>query len=122
MNIRQEIFVLCYGLMLGTASLHGCTSAPTLGDRMMDQGEGTADIGKQWTSGNEKALKGEKLIKKGKKMVDDGREEMRDGEDNIAKGKELIEEGKRMMQESEQAYKNRFPDSYRRIYQTPSPP
>lgn len=111
--------VIACSLILGLVLLPGCSHQPTLGERMMDQGAGTASLGKQWGTGNDNVQKGQKLIEQGNEMIEDAREELRDGEDKILKGKKLIEQGKQQMEDSERAYKTRFPSTYQRIYQTP---
>ncbi len=113
-----KVSLFC-GLMVGFAVLPGCSSQPTLGERMMDQSAGTSELGEQWSKGNENLQKGEKLIKQGNKMVEDARSNMREGEDKIIAGKKLVNEGTRQMEDSEQVYKNRFPRAYERIHQNP---
>lgn len=101
---------LASALLLGMGLLAGCSSQPTLGERMMEQSAGTKEMGQQWQTGNEKVIKGEKLLKEGNEMIKDAREDMREGEDKVSEGKELVEEGKRMMMDSESQYKVKFPD------------
>lgn len=106
-------------LMLGLTALPGCSNQPTLGERMMQQGSGTAELGKQWSDGNEKIQEGEKFIKQGNEMIEDARENMREGEDKVIKGKKLVENGKQEVEESELRFKNSFPAIYQKLHKTP---
>ena len=117
MNINININVIGFLLLpVISTGLSSCSSDPTIGDRMVLQGDGTAEMGSQWQDGHEKMLNGEKLIKKGEEMINDSREEMQKGEDSRTEGYKLVKSGRQMMDEAEHAYKNRFPHSYQRIY------
>ncbi len=120
--MNKEIFftaAIMSGLLFGAVILPGCSTQPTLGERMMNQGSGTAGIGEQWSAGNEKVQKGEKLTKQGQELSEDARKDLREGEDKIIEGQKLITEGKKQMEESEGLYKKRFPGNYQRIFQAP---
>ena len=76
----------------------GCSSDPTVGDKMQQFAKGFSDLGEQWNEGEKKIEKGKILIKDGENMIETGNS-------NIAKGKRMIEEGEQMKKESEQKFK-----------------
>ena len=82
------------------ATLSGCSSTKSPGEVMMTQGQGTADLGKQWTDG-------ERLVKKGEKLIDKGKDKVSDGKDMIDDGEDMVKQGKNMMRESEESYRKR---------------
>lgn len=83
-------------------SLTACSSAPSLGDRMLSQGQGTQQLGEQWK-------KGQALVKKGEKLKAKGQERVDDGQDIIKDANRMIEKGQKMIADSETTYKDKFP-------------
>ena len=85
-------------LILATAltftALTGCTSTPTMGERILAQSAGSQELGKQWQDGQTLVNKGQKQLKKGKNLVDEGN-------DNI-------KQGQRMMEDSEKLFTSAF--------------
>ncbi|MCK9604997.1 MAG: hypothetical protein M0R33_00945 [Methylomonas sp.] len=104
-------FVVMSGVLLAMSSLVGCSSQPTVGERMIQQSSGTAVLGEQWEAGSKKVAKGEKLIKDGNALIKDARDDMRKGEDKVSDGQALVEEGRKQMTESERQYQLRFPNT-----------
>ena len=91
----------CIGITLPLlAALSGCSTTKSAGEIMLSQGEGTAELGKQWLEGESLVKKGEKLIRKGKSSIEDGEEMMEEGE-------AMIKRGNRLMLDSEEAYSKR---------------
>lgn len=109
-QIILKTAVTC-GFFLGITLLAGCAGEPTMGERMIQQSSGTAKLGRQWQTGNEKIETGEKLIEEGKDMIEEARDDMRNGEDKVSEGQNLIDEGQKLKQESEREYKLRFPSA-----------
>lgn len=101
--------VVFFALLFSSIVFSGCSSQPTLGQRMMEQSSDTADLGQQWELGKKKVIKGEKLLQDGNELIKDAKDDMRKGEDKVSEGKELIDEGKRLMADSERKYKTKFP-------------
>jgi uncharacterized membrane-anchored protein len=97
MNLRVLLMVSPVVL-----ALTACSSAPSVGDRMLSQGQGTQQLGEQWK-------KGQDLIKKGEKLKAKGQEQVEDGQDDIKDGTEMIEKGQKMIAESEKTYNEKFP-------------
>lgn len=97
------------GLFIGISLLFGCAGEPSMGERMIQQSSGTAELGYKWQTGNEKIQKGEKLIQEGKEIIDDARNDMRKGEDKVSEGQTLIDDGQKLKQETEREYNLRFP-------------
>jgi hypothetical protein len=69
------------------------TNPPTLGEKIIKQGQSMSAVGEQW-------VEGEKMINKGEKMI-------KQGEEQIEEGRQLITKGRAMMKESEEIYKQR---------------
>lgn len=88
-------FIKTTGLLavLLTATVSCSTSPPTLGEKMINQGQSMAKVGEQW-------VEGENMINKGEKMI-------KQGEEQVEEGKQLITKGRAMMKESEETYKQR---------------
>ena len=84
----------------------GCASKPTLGDRMLSQGEAARSLGEKWNEGTAALAKGEALRKKGLQQIEDGKE-------NVQEGDRLILKGRRQVEESEEEYDDRFGSSPR---------
>lgn len=81
----------------------GCASPkPTIGDKMLVQGETAQELAKKWNEGNSLLIDGEKLKKKGQKMIEEGK-------DKIEEADVMIAEGKRLMQTSEKTFAEKFP-------------
>jgi uncharacterized membrane-anchored protein len=97
MSLR--VLLITAPLLMG---LTACSSTPSFGDRLLSQGQGTKQIGKEWN-------KGQELVKKGEKLKAKGQEQVEDGQDDIKKGTEMIEKGQKMIAESEKAYNEKFP-------------
>ncbi|MCB1869509.1 MAG: hypothetical protein KDI43_13580 [Gammaproteobacteria bacterium] len=105
----------CIGITLPLlAALSGCSTTKSAGEIMLSQGEGTAELGKQWLEGESLVKKGEKLIRKGKssiedgeEMIDEGKEMIDDGEEMMEEGEAMIKRGNRLMLDSEEAYSKR---------------
>lgn len=108
--INSNITILP-AVLVGMSVLSGCSSQPTLGERMIQQSSGTAVLGEQWETGSKKVAKGEKLIKDGNALIKDARDDMRKGEDKVSDGQTLVEEGRKQMAESERQYQLRFPNA-----------
>jgi hypothetical protein len=79
--------------VLLTVTVSCSTSPPTLGEKMINQGQSMAKVGEQWVEGETMISKGEKMIKQ--------------GEEQVEEGKQLITKGRAMMKESEETYKQR---------------
>lgn len=80
-------------------TLAGCSkSEPTLGDTIRAQGIGLAEIGEQWSEGND--------------MLDEGRDQIEQGQDMINEGESLLETGKDNVKRGQQA-KQQAEVSYR---------
>ena len=92
---------LCLGTVLLVA---GCSSEPTMGDKMLSQAGGTQEMGSQWKKGNSLVIKGNKMKEKGQELIEEGHDKIDEGEDMIA-------EGQKMMKDSEAAYKLKFPNN-----------
>jgi len=71
----------------------GNTSIPSLGERILSEGNAVSDIGKKWQ-------KGEDMIKKGEKLK-------RSGKRDIEKGEDLIKKGQKAKQNAEYLYKSK---------------
>ena len=99
--MKHTVAVLA--LLFSIATLVGCSTTPTIGDRMMTQSNNTTALGEQWKDGDKLVKKGNAQVKYGQKLVDNGHDE-------IAHGKDLIQKGQQMMNESEVLYNNRFPN------------
>jgi hypothetical protein len=120
--MKNQIFFIAKsgcGLILTSALLSGCSNEPTVGDLMMNQGTGTAELGKLWSAGKDKFVRGQTLTSEGNEMIEEARKEMREGEDKIIEGKKLMQEGKQQMDDTEKTYKSRFPGSYQKIFLKP---
>jgi uncharacterized phage infection (PIP) family protein YhgE len=87
-------------LSLVMAITSGCSSEPTMGDKMGNFGKGLSDLGNQWN-------KGQQMIKEGDEMVKDGQGMIDNGNNNISKGKQMREQGEEMMRESERQFKEK---------------
>lgn len=82
----------------------GCAgSRPTIGDKMLAQGETAQELAKKWNEGNSLLIEGEELKKKGQKMIEEGK-------DKIEEADVMISEGKRMMETSEKTFADKFPN------------
>ena len=96
--IMTDTFTSIIGTMgllavLLTAIASCSTSPPTLGEKMIQQGQSMSEVGEQWVDG-------EKMISKGENMI-------KQGEEQIEAGKQLITKGRAMMKASEDIYKQR---------------
>ncbi len=87
-------------LSLVMAITSGCSSEPTLGDKMGNFGKGLTNLGDQWN-------KGQQMIKDGEEMIKDGEEMIEDGNNKISKGKQMKAEGEQMKLESEKQFKEK---------------
>ncbi|AEG00324.1 hypothetical protein [Methylomonas methanica] len=104
-------FTILSAVLVVTGALVGCSSQPTLGERMIQQSSGTAVLGERWEAGSKKVAKGEKLIKDGNALIKDARDDMRKGENKVSDGQALVEAGRKQMAESERQYQLRFPNA-----------
>ena len=111
-------FVVCIGLALPW--LAGCSSAPTVGERMAAASGEASELAERWNQGQAMALKGEKLVEDGKddvkdgeRTVDKGKDKISAGERDIGRGKKLIEQGRAQMVDAETAFRERYPELYR---------
>lgn len=93
MNNSSKIVPLILVALIG-----GCSSEPTVGDKMQQFAKGFSSLGEQWNEG-------EKKIETGKNLIKDGEEMISTGNSNITKGRRMIEEGERMKKESEEKFK-----------------
>lgn len=83
----------------------GCAgSKPTIGDRMLVQGETAQELAENWNEGNSLLMEGEELKKKGQKMIEAGK-------DKVEEADVMISEGKRMMETSEKTFAAKFPNA-----------
>jgi len=86
---------------MAVAVLAACSSnEPKLGDLIRDQGVELADIGEQWTEGNE-------LIDEGRDQIDQGQDMISEGEDLIETGEDNIERGQLAKEQAEVSYREK---------------
>ncbi len=86
-------------------AIAACGSAPSVGDQIIAQGQGTAAIGTAWNQGNKLAADGQELANKGRGQIKDGQKEITDGQANIKAGDDMVARGKALMAQSEAQYK-----------------
>ena len=91
---HSTIMVASLGLVAACAD-----KEPTLGDQLKNQGDAYRGYAQQWDAGQNKILKGERLIKEGKK-------EVKLGEKKIDRGEDLIDEGKKQKAKVEKQVQN----------------
>ena len=82
-KLSALLLVLSFGIA-------GCSHSPTVGEKMVNQGETSKKLGKEWSEGEVEVKEGKRLIKK--------------GETQIHKGEHLIEKGNRKEHRSEKFY------------------
>jgi len=87
-KVDRKIGVLL-PLMVVLVSLAGCgKSEPKLGDAIREQGIGLADIGDQWTEGDELVVEGRDQIERGQDMINEGERLLETGRDNVNRGQQ----------------------------------
>lgn len=99
------------------ATLVGCTSAPTTGDRMrthaavvQDQVDLKKELAKDWDRGTNLVQSGEKRVKGGEKKITSAERDLKEGRDQVERGNQEIAEGRKLMQESKRRFHETFPD------------
>lgn len=93
--------------ILAATLLAGCAGSDRddFGSRLEMQGGKVADIGEQWTEGEEAILRGREMIEDGEDEIDDGEDMVADGKRKVRRGEDMIREGERMKREAEEAYR-----------------
>lgn len=81
----------------------GCTSTPSIGDKMILQGTSTQSLGKTWGHGQE-------LVEKGRKRIQHGEQLVKKGKDQISEGRTMIKKGNKVIRNSEQSFSEKFPE------------
>lgn len=99
--MTTSVCVACFMVMTACSST---PSAPTLGEKMIEQGKGVSVLGKKWKEGKELIEEGEELIEDGEDQVEEGEEQVKEGQDQITEGKRLIRQGSQMVRESESLF------------------
>ncbi|MES2663369.1 MAG: hypothetical protein V4629_08730 [Pseudomonadota bacterium] len=89
-------------VLLGFFAVSGCSSAPSLGDKMGLTGTNANELGEQWNEGHEMVLDAAELKQ-------EGYEEIKSGNKKVAKANEMSLEGKQIMSESEAKFGEMFP-------------
>lgn len=106
---------LSQALLIAVFSISACSNQTTLGERMINQGADTVELGNMWREGNQNILKGKELVANGNEMIKEGNEMIDDEEDRVSKGEKLLEKGQEQVLESEINFKNRFPDKFNKL-------
>jgi hypothetical protein len=97
----KSSLVLLAGLVAALGA--GCASQPpTVGQLMIEQSQGTKELGEQWKAGQKRVAIGESVIAEGKDTI-------AKGDARVKQGERMIAEGKKMMEEAELIFQTRFP-------------
>jgi len=88
------------GVSLSLLLATGCAREYTVGDAIESQGAGLAEIGAEWSRGDDLVADGRSEVEKGKALIEKGRKRVQSGEAKISKGK-------RIRSQSEQAYRRK---------------
>ena len=107
-------------ISLASAVSGGCTSTPSMGERMMASSRESGEFATHWNEGESLYKEGKKLvsdgkkrIKDGEKLIDEGQDKISDGESSVERGNQLIKRGQDQMTRAEQAYAKKHPEGYR---------
>ena len=83
--------------------ISACSSNPSVGEQMINQGKDTEAMGEKWEDGNA-------LVKKGQTKVKSGEHLVHKGQSQTDEGKSMIRKGKIKMKNSRHGFEEKHPD------------
>ena len=103
----KQIKVCSVAFFLSLA-LSACSQNPTMGEKMIHQGDDIKKIGDRWYEGYSLVKKGDKDITEGKSMIKQGSKAASKGKAKVKHGNSLIAKGKKMMHKSENDFQRKI--------------
>lgn len=88
----------------------GCSNTPSLGEQMINQGDGTEKMGEHWVDGEKMSKKGQKKIHDGEAKIKKGEKLIRQGKADIHKGQTMVSKGHKLQNKVEIQFHEKFPD------------
>ena len=87
--------VVTLGLSLSLLLATGCAREYTVGNAIESQGAGLAEIGAEWSRGDDLVAEGRTEVEKGEALIAKGRKRIQSGEAKISKGKKIRSQAER---------------------------
>jgi len=119
---RTTLTQMIAGMSIMLSLLNGCSSTPTMGERVQGFSADTAKLAERWTEGESMIREGEKLIAEGNEITTEGEKLIRKGnnrisagKDDVKRGEKLVSLGRRQVAEAEAEFAVKHPDHYQNL-------
>lgn len=105
--MKNHIFFTLFSAAVIAA---GCSHTPSLGEQMINQGDGTEKMGEHWIDGDKMSKKGQKKIHDGEAKIKKGEKLIRQGKADIHKGHAMVSKGHKLQNKVEKQFHEKFPE------------